>query len=305
MKVAAKIAVMGAGAVGCYYGGLLARAGHEVTLIGRALHVDALQRRGLRLQTAAFDEQVPLQASTDAAAVRGADLVLFCVKSTDTADAGAAMAPHLAPGALVLSLQNGVDNLQRLRALLPNPVAAAVVYVATGMGGPGHVQHHGRGELVLEDSPATRAVAPLLQDAGIAASLSDNVIGALWAKLVLNCAWNALSAITQLPYGRMLHGDGVQAVMRDLVGECLAVAAREGVHIPGDPWAAVLEIGRTMPGQLSSTAQDLARHRRTEIAHINGHVVARGAALGVATPMNHALLTLVRLLEARAADADQ
>jgi 2-dehydropantoate 2-reductase len=300
-----KIAVMGAGAVGCYYGGLLARAGHEVVLIGRARHVDAIRHEGLRLDTASFQDRVMLQASTDAAAVQGAELVLFCVKSTDTTAAAAAMAPHLAPNlakdALVLSLQNGVDNVLRLRALLPHTVAAAVVYVAAEMVGPGHVRHHGRGELVLEDGAATRAIAPLLEAAGISVSLSDNATGALWAKLVLNCAYNALSAITRLPYGRLVQGEGVQAVMHDLVDECLAVAAREGVVIPGDVWAAVQAIARTMPGQLSSTAQDLARGRRSEIAHINGHVVTRGAALGVPTPVNRTMLTLVLLLEADAA----
>ncbi len=319
-----KIAVMGAGAVGCYYGGLLARAGHEVVLIGRAAHVDAIRHQGLRLDTASFQDRVMLQASTDAAAVQGAELVLFCVKSTDTTAAAAALALHLAPyqaphqaphlaphlaphfaphfakDALVLSLQNGVDNVPRLRALLPHTVAAAVVYVAAEMVGPGHVKHHGRGELVLEDGTETRAIAPLLQAAGISVSLSDNATGALWAKLVLNCAYNALSAITRLPYGRLVQGEGVQAVMHDLVDECLAVAAREGVVIPGDVWAAVQAIARTMPGQLSSTAQDLARGRRSEIAHINGHVVARGAALGVPTPVNRTMLTLVRLLEAGA-----
>ena len=144
-----RIAVMGAGAVGCYYGALLARAGHAVSLIGRQAHVQAVQQRGLRLQTASLDVHVPMQASTEASAVQGADVVLFCVKSTDTEAAARAIQPWLAPGALVLTLQNGVDNDERVRAVLDRrtPVAAAVVYVATAMAGPGHVQHHGRGEL--------------------------------------------------------------------------------------------------------------------------------------------------------------
>jgi ketopantoate reductase len=136
------VAVFGAGAVGCYYGGMLARAGHRVTLIGRPQHVQAVQAHGLRMQTLTFDEAVPLAASTEASAVAGADLVLFAVKSPDTETAGEQMRPHLAPGALVLCLQNGVDNAERLRALLPGvQVAAAVVYVATVMAGPGHLRH--------------------------------------------------------------------------------------------------------------------------------------------------------------------
>ena len=134
-----KIAVMGSGAVGCYYGFKLARAGHDVVLIGRLQHVEAIERLGLRLETQILDERIRVSASTEASAVRGAQLVLFCVKSTDTESAAAAIKPHLAPDALVLSLQNGVENADRLRALLPQEVAAAVVYVGTEMAGPGHV----------------------------------------------------------------------------------------------------------------------------------------------------------------------
>ncbi len=201
-----KVAVMGAGAVGCYYGAMLARAGHEVVLIGRPAHVEAVRARGLRLEAQSFDEHVPMAASTEPDAVRGADLVLFCVKSTDTEAAAAQIAPHLAPGALVLTLQNGVDNDERARSVLrSHEVAAAVVYVATGMAGPGHVKHNGRGELVIAPSARGEEVAQALRAAGVPTEISDNVRGALWAKLVLNCAYNALSAITQLPYGVLVR----------------------------------------------------------------------------------------------------
>jgi 2-dehydropantoate 2-reductase len=294
-----KIAVMGAGAVGCYYGGMLARAGHEVVLIGRQQHVDAVRRDGLYLDTKSFQEHVPLQASTDASDMQGAQLVLCCVKSTDTAQAASEMASHLAPEAIVLSLQNGVDNAERLQALLGREVIPAVVYVATEMAGPGHVKHHGRGELVIGESSASNGLAELFAAAGVPMQISDNVAGALWAKLILNCAYNALSAITQIPYGRLMQGDGVEDVMRDVVRECLAVAHGAGVSVPGDMWEAIEKIARTMPGQFSSTAQDLARHKRSEIDHLNGYIVGKGAALGIATPVNRTLHALVRLLENR------
>lgn len=294
----AKIAVMGAGAVGCYYGGMLARAGHDVTLIGRPNHVDAIQRDGLLLDTQSFKEHVRLQACTKPSAAAGAALVLFCVKSTDTESAAAAMRPHLLPGALVLSLQNGVDNAVRLQAALPDQeVAASVVYVATEMPGPGHVKHNGRGELVVAASKTTADAAALLVAAGVPTDISTNVEGALWAKLILNCAYNALSAITQQPYGQLVQGEGVQNVIRDLVNECLAVAQADGITVPGDVWQAVERIAQTMPQQLSSTAQDLARGKRSEIDHLNGYVLRRGEALGVATPVNRVMHTLVKLLE--------
>jgi 2-dehydropantoate 2-reductase len=300
-----KIAVMGAGAVGCYYGGMLARAGHAVTLIGRPQHVEAVRAKGLFLEAQAFQAHVPMQASTESSGVRGAKLVLFCVKSTDTESAAGELAPHLEPDALVLSLQNGVDNAERLQSVLRQEVAPAVVYVATEMAGPGHVKHHGRGELVIGpgtgsgsgSTAASREIVALFAAAGVPVQVSDNVPGALWEKLVLNCAYNALSAISQLPYGRMVEGEGVEAVMRDVVQECLAVARGAGVTMPGNTWEAVQRIARTMPTQLSSTAQDLARGKRSEIDHLNGYVVRRGEALGVATPANRALHALVKLLE--------
>src|SRR5713101_3235826 len=274
-----RIAVMGAGAVGCYYGFKLARAGHDVVLIGRPQHVEAIERQGLRLETQTFDEHIRATASTEGSAVQGAQLVLFCVKSNDTESGAAAIKPHLAPDAVVLSMQNGIENADRLRALLPQEVVAAVVYVGTEMAGPGHVRHHGRGELIIERSKASDDVARALIAAGVPTEISDNVRGALWAKLITNCAYNALSAITQLPYGRLVKGDGVT--------------------LPGDVNAAVRKIAETAAGQYASSAQDLARGKRSEIDHLNGFIVRRGEALSVATPANRLLHATVKLIESR------
>jgi 2-dehydropantoate 2-reductase len=294
-----KVAVMGAGAVGCYYGGMLARAGHEVVLIARPQHVEAIEREGLRLDTQSFDERVRIAASTDASAVQGARLVLFCVKSTDTESAAQSISTYLERDALVLSLQNGVENTERLRELLPQEAAAAVVYVAAEMAGPGHIKHHGRGELVIEPSSASEEVARMLAEAGIPTEISDNVRGALWAKLVLNCAYNALSAISRMPYGKLVQGEGVTRAMRDVVDECLAVAKADGVTIPGDVDAAVRKIAESMPNQFSSTAQDVFRGKRSEIDHLNGLIVRRGEMLGIATPANRMLHVLVKLIESK------
>jgi 2-dehydropantoate 2-reductase len=302
MNPSLKVAVMGAGAVGCYYGGMLARAGHDVVLIARPQHVQAIRRDGLHMETKTFDKHVRLDASTEAGAAKGSDLVLFCVKSTDTESAGSQLRAHLSPGALVLCLQNGVDNADRLRTVLPpHQVAAAVVYVTSEMAGPGHVKHHGRGELVIEPSSASQAVAQALIGAGVPTEISDNVRGALWLKLIINCAYNALSAISQLPYGEVVRGPGVTQVMREVVDECLAVAKAEGVIVSGDAHAAVRNIVETMPSQYSSTAQDLARGKSTEIDYLNGLVVRRGEALGLATPANRVLWSLVKLLEGKRA----
>ena len=294
---------MGAGAVGCYYGGMLARGGHDVVLIARPQHVQAITgntNAGLRLQTLTFNEQIHLRASSDASAVQGADVVLFCVKSSDTEAAGRLMQPYLRADAMVICLQNGVDNADRLRAVLPrHAVSAAVVYVATEMAGPGHVKHHGRGDLVVDPSAFDKGAVDALVAAGVPTEVSSNVRGALWAKLVLNCAYNAVSAITQLPYGKTVAGVGVQDVMRDVVAECMAVAHADGVEVVGDVHAAVANLAGSMPLQKSSTAQDLARSKPTEIDFLNGFIVQRGQALDVATPANRVLWALVKLLEAK------
>jgi 2-dehydropantoate 2-reductase len=305
-----RVAVVGAGAVGCWYGGMLARAGVPVTLIGRAAHVDAMRRDGLRLSSAAFDGHIPVEASTDMAAVAGAALVLVCVKSTDTEASAASLAAHLAPDARVLSLQNGVDNAPRLQAVLQRPVAPAVVYVACEMGGPGHVRHLGRGELVIPSDmgspddqampgPSAADIVALFARAGVPVELSDNVLGALWGKLVLNCGYNAISAITDVPYGRMVTLPGIARTVHDAVVECQAVARALGVTIPGDVFAAVDRIATSMPGQVSSTCQDLRRGKPTEIDHLNGYIVAAGERLGIATPLNRALHALVKALETK------
>lgn len=288
---------MGAGAVGCYYGAVLARAGHPVTLIGRAQHVEAVQRSGLRFQTRELDEHVRVSASTEASAVGSAEIVLFSVKSTDTETAGKAMALYLEKDAAIVTLQNGVDNAERLAATLGREVIPATVYAAVEMAGAGHVRHNGRGELVIGRGKGSEALAAAFRAAGVPVEISDSVMSALWVKVILNAAYNALSAVTQLPYGKLVRVPGMSDVMRDVVEECLAVARAARVPIPPDIHDAVRRIAETMPAQFSSTAQDLARGKKSEIDHLNGFVVRKGEALGVKTPVNRTLLSLVKALE--------
>jgi 2-dehydropantoate 2-reductase len=294
-----KVSILGAGAVGCYYGFLLARTGHAVTLISRPALVEAVRSDGLVLESAGGRESVLVQATPSGEGVAGADLVLVCVKSGDTEAAGATIAAHLSPSATILSLQNGVDNAERLSAVLGRPVVPVAVYVATEMVGPGQVRHNGRGDLVLGASDASPAIAAAFSAAGIPTTVSECALDALWGKLILNCAYNALSALTQLPYGRLVRGEGVIAAMTDVVQECVAVANAAGVSVPDDILGTVLALSTSMADQRSSTAQDLARGRPSEIDHLNGYVVRRGAALGVPTPANRMLHTLVKLVEGR------
>ena len=298
-----KTTVLGAGAVGCFYGGMLARSGREVVLIGRAVHIEAIHCGGLRMQTQSFDEQVLVSANIDPAAVAGSKLVLCCVKSNDTLQAAKDLAPHLEPDAIVLSLQNGYDNAERLQKSLCRPVYPAVVYVATEMAGPGHLRHHGRGELVIGQFAGSSEVVAEFALAGVPVSISDNVAGQLWAKLIINCAYNGLSAITQMPYGQIVVGDGMREVIDDVVIECLEVAKADGVSVQDDIRSAVAGIAQSMATQISSTAHDVARGRISEIDYINGYVVRRATIHGIRTPTNRAILALVKLLEQRNAES--
>jgi 2-dehydropantoate 2-reductase len=210
----------------------------------------------------------------------------------------------------VLNLQNGVDNTERIAAQVKQPVFPAAVYVATAMAGPGHLKHHGRGDLVIgsprgapdpQEAAQLERIRAAFVAAGVPVSVSDNVAGALWGKLVVNCAYNAISALGQMPYGRMIESVGIRQVMTDVVGEVLAVAAARGVRMAPDTLQAVLGLAQSMSTQFSSTAQDLARERPTEIDHLNGFIVQQGEALSIPVPANRALHALVKLVELRQA----
>lgn len=294
-----QVAIIGAGAVGCYYGGLLLRAGHDVTFIGRQPHVDAINTHGLLLDTQSFKGHLPARAATDTATLAPSDLVLVCVKSADTEAAGRSLAGRLRPETSVLSLQNGVDNAPRLAAIIGHAVIPVVVYVGSAMAGPGHVRHHGGGDLAIGASPASAALAQSFAAAGIHTTISDDIAVTLWSKLVINCAFNALSAVADIAYGPLLEVEGARDVVTASVQEAIAVARASGVSLPADLLDHILKIPANMPNQKSSTAQDLARGKRSEIDFLNGHVVRKGAELGIATPTNQALQVMVKLAEQR------
>jgi 2-dehydropantoate 2-reductase len=300
-----RVAVLGAGAVGSYFGGMLARAGAPVTLIGRALHVDALKRGGLLVETKNGSERIGVAASTDVSAVRGAEIALFAVKTTATQDAARALAPHLDPDAIVVSLQNGVDNAERMRSSAGIDAVAASVYVAVRMEAPGHVIHTGRGDLLIGNPPGSGGsserlarVESLFRRAGVPCVVSDNIAGDLWAKLVMNCAYNAVSALSKARYGVIAADPDARAVMRRAAEEVLSVGAACGIRFPEtDLVAATMRLADAMPEAISSTAQDLAQGKPTEIDSLNGYVARRGAELGIEVPVNRTLHALVKLLE--------
>ena len=299
-----KTAVVGAGAVGGYFGGMLARAGAPVVFIGRPSFVEAVQKEGLLLDTAQFKERVKVKASADLAAARGAEIVLFCVKTTDTASTARALASILAPGAILVSMQNGADNAEQIHAASGLHALPAAVYVAASVPSPGTVKHVGRGDLVLgPENEHTRRVAEIFTRAKVPCRISANLTGELWTKLVWNCALNALSALGKVTYGEILASADAKQLLEGTVYEVLAVAKAAGIKPPGleDPQVALAgayKIAEQMAATRSSTAQDMMRGKKTEIDSLNGFIARKGRELGVPTPLNHALYTLVKLAEA-------
>jgi 2-dehydropantoate 2-reductase len=298
-----RVAVVGAGAVGGYFGGMLARAGVSVVLIGRPAFAEAVTQNGLELDTAQFHETVRAEASSDISAAAKADVVLFCVKSTDTAATAKELAKHISPKTIVVSLQNGVNNAEQIRAASGIPALPAVVYVSGSMSKPGYIKHLGRGDLVIgPKNEQTETVANLFACAGVGCRISDNIHGELWTKLIWNCAFNAISGLGQCTYGEIVASEDGKRVVESVVNEVLAVASVKGIQPPGleDPTVALagaFQIGEQMKGTRSSTAQDMARRKHTEIDALNGYIARLGAELGVPTPVNLTLYTLVKLQE--------
>ena len=310
-----RVAVVGAGAVGSFFGAMLARAGHAVTLIARAAARRRDRARGPARSSgrAARSSSFRIGASVDLAAVQGADLVLFCVKSTDTEAVAAAIAPHLAEGAIVLSLQNGVENAATIARQVRQLVVPAVVYVATAMPEPGVVKHYGRGDLVIGPMRAADAAEPALaarlQDlvdlfaaAGVPVTISPDVMAELWSKLMVNCAYNAISGLAQQPYGEMATlAVDPRAAARGRAPRSLPwprpTASTCRWRARSRRWRASPPRCRASIRRLRRTWRAASRARSTISTASSPGADASSAS---PTPANQALHALVKLVEAKA-----
>src|SRR5215469_16374444 len=301
-----RIAVVGAGAVGGYFGGMFTRAGAATVFIGRKHFADAVNSKGLVLDKSEGEERISAKATVDMSAIQDCSLILLCVKANDTSATSAQMAPFVRPNATVVCLQNGIDNADQVRAAANVAALPAVVYVAVSVPESGRVKHLARGDLIIgPPSEKTTDLADLFIRAGIPCRLSDNIEGELWLKLLRNCALNAISAMGRARYGQIAQHTNAKQLMQSIVDEVLAVARAAGVVMPGiddreSGMASAMELAMQMADAFSSTAQDLNRGRPTEIGALNGYIARRGAELGVPVPANHALFTLVKLAEQRA-----
>ena len=305
-----KLAVVGAGAMGSILGGLLAHAGHEVWLTDPWTdHVEAIRRHGLRLLGSSEPLVARPHATSDVGEVGSCDLVLVMVKAYHTAVAAESLGPLIGPTTSVLTLQNGLGNVETLACHVGRERMLPGGTYRGGEGvGPGEVRQTGIdkptiiGELDRPASDRVHALAAAFRAAGIRTSVSDNIQGEIWGKLLVNVAGNALGAILGLPLGYLLEVDGSKQLVELVLEEASAVARALGVDLPyDDPLERIRANWSTLRDAKSSLHQDIERGRRTEIEALNGAVAREGERLGVSAPFNRAVTLLVTALEARSA----
>ncbi|HEV8360216.1 MAG TPA: ketopantoate reductase family protein [Candidatus Thermoplasmatota archaeon] len=297
-----KVVVMGAGALGSLVGGLLSRQ-HDVTLVGRKEHLEVVRAAGLRITGATQLVARPGVALSGAEASTP-DVLMLTTKAYDTQRALRDARPLLGPHTAVLSLQNGLGNLEHVRAAAGDVLAlGGVTTHGVTFVEPGHVHHAGVGYTKVGGvSPAAlplaRELAEALTGAGLATDATDRIEAEIWAKAIVNAGINPLTAITGLPNGQLLEQPGLKALLEAVVAEARDAALAAGVALPeGDLVERARMVARMTAPNKSSMLQDVERGRRTEIDSLCGAIVAAARGAGTSAPLNAALLALVRGIE--------
>jgi 2-dehydropantoate 2-reductase len=303
-----KIGIVGSGAMGSVYGALLADAGNELWLFDRwQAHVEAMRAHGLRCDGASGERTVRVHATTEAGEAGRCELVIVATKVMDIEAAVAAAHPMIGPDTLVLAIQNGLGNVDRLRrALGPENLLFGI---AGGFGaelkGPGHVHHNGMEAINLAElqggiTPRLERVAEVWRDAGFTVNACADLWPVVWSKLVANVAFSAICTVTGMRVGQVRANDWAWGIARACVEETVAVAAATGIALAyDDPVRWVSEFAGKIPNARPSMYQDLLAGRRSEIDAIHGGVVAEGEKRGVPTPTCALMVRLVKALEAK------
>ena len=306
-----RILVFGTGAVGGYFGALLARGGHDVTFVARGENLTALRRDGLTVRLEGETLRVaPVRAVPDPADAPRPELVLVCVKSHDTPAAAVALRPVVGPDTVVLSLQNGVENEDILaRVLGLPPLLVALTRIGVALAAPATVDYSGRGEILFgepdgRESPRARRVARALEAAGVPYQLRHDVLVTAWEKLAWNAGFNAVTTLTRTTVAEVLAYPASRALVVAAMEETDAVATALGIPVRRTRTDKVLEDSRAgLPDFQTSMLQDLLRGRRLEHDALNGAVVRAGSRTGVPVPVNRLLTALLARLDPAAAGA--
>jgi len=297
-----RIAVFGAGGVGGYFGGRLAKAGADVHFIARGAHLHALREHGLRVRSMNGDFEVRAPATDDPVDVGPCNFVLFCVKTFDTDTAAARLGPLVGEGTAVVSLQNGVENEEKLaRVVGDDHVMGGAAFIFAEIAEPGVIAHTGGpasitfGELDGRASERAKRLLARCQQAGVQAELSAGIQTVLWAKLAFICAQAGMTAAVRLPIGDIRTSAAAWAAFSRLIAEVCAVAAADGNPVPQAAQERALGLAQAIePGSFSSLHDDLVRGRRMELEALHGFVVRRAAQHGLAVPMSEAVYAILQ-----------
>ena len=299
-----RIAALAAGGVGGYFGARLAAAGHDVTFIARGAHLDAIRKDGLRVESTLGNLHVPDAKATNAPAEVGpVDIVLFAVKLWDTEIGGEAAKPLIGPQTRLITLQNGVDAMDRLTPILgAEHVVGGIAYIATVIGAPGVIQHTSPFAIARCGRPGGAADPQLAafveagQKAGIDIALSDDIDVERWKKFTFLASLAAATAGTRHAIGPILADPDTRTFFEALLGETVAVARAKGAKLPPDFFEERLRFAESVHyGMKASLLHDLERGNRLELDWLTGRVVSLGRELGVPTPANEAVYAMLKL----------
>jgi 2-dehydropantoate 2-reductase len=293
------IVVLGAGAIGCAYGYQLS-ARHDVTLVGTAAHMQAIRESGLRIDGAIANGTFPLKAVTALDRLEPGTLIILTTKVSSTVEAVTPIVPLLDPSVTILCTQNGLYSERLVRDLVGDRAVTlrAITQVGAVLKGPGVVEHTVAGYTLIEDHDRAAGIAEVLTGSNLGGRVIADMKVAMWRKVVFNCVINPITAITGTTVGGIVDPK-LAPIKRLVIAECLAVAAADGVTFEEDFMTRIDEVFGSA-ATIASTLQDLQKGRRTEIDHLNGAVVALGEKYGIPCPVNAALTTLIKQLEAQA-----
>ena len=295
--------VVGPGAMGSLFAACLQKAGFDVTLLDYIKdRAKKINDHGIQVEGVSGDYNVKVPTTTGDIP-QPPDLVLICVKAYDTREASLNIKPWLKPETGVVTLQNGVGNLEILEEIFgKDRVLGGVTAEGATLLGPGKIRHAGRGETIIgpggdSGSHAERMVAAF-NEAGFQTRSVEDVKDLIWGKLLINVGINALTAITRLKNGRLPELEGTRLIMEEAVKEAVAVAEAKNINLPyPDPIGRVIEVCRATAGNIASMLQDVLKEKLTEIDFINGAIVREGQALGIPTPVNLTLTSLVQVIQ--------
>ncbi len=301
-----KIAVLGAGAMGSLYGGLLAEAGNEVWLIDVFKeHVNAINKDGLQIEGVSGDRVIKnIRATADSEEAGIAQLILVFVKSTITDIAVSQNKALIDEDTIVLTLQNGLGNIEKIQTTVnkENIIAGTTAHGST-MLGPGKIKHAGKGKTIIGELDGTesqriQSILKTFEQAGIESEISNNIMGLIWDKLLVNVGINALTAITELKNGQLIEFPETEWILEESVREAIKVAEAKGIKIPSeDAVMHTKEVCKATAANRSSMLQDVMNHRRTEIEMINGAIVRESEQYGIDSPVNKVLTKLILIKE--------